>query len=307
MSKKHMKKASVFAILLLAVTMIAVPAFAAPEDYTITVTTDVNSVKPGDIVTVNVAVNGAQFCAAQMDLSYDANSFEYVSTMSGWSDNGNGRLGLLRVKSSDGYWEDGKSMGTLKFLVKDTAAAGEAEFGIDASRDAFIIGDWAEGASEDPPVALNKEQLGKATVNVTNDGTAAVMTTDLGAVSDDGMTLNLEAGHKVYTIADTENASAKVIWKSENEAVATVDENGLITAVSDGQTVITATDEAGNDLEQRTVVVGEMPENTTPETTTEGDGAADSGSGFPIWLIIVAAVVIAAVVIAIAAGKKRDN
>ena len=50
-----------------------------------------------------------------------------------------------------------------------------------------------------------------------------------------------------------------------------------------------------------------MPENTTPETTTEADGAADSGSSFPIWLIIVAAVVIAAVVIAIAAGKKRDN
>ena len=96
---------------------------------------------------------------------------------------------------------------------------------------------------------------------------------DFGAISDDGSTLNMEAGHKVYSIPDSDDE--KVVWKSSNESVVTVDETGLVTAVSDGDAILTATDEAGNELEQRTVIVGavqELPEEAmidTPEETVQ--------------------------------------
>ena len=109
MSKTFKRAISIFACILLVLTTLAVPALAAPSDFTVTVSADKDSAKPGDIVTVDVKVTGHQFCGAQMVLSYDTESFEYVSSMSGWSDDGEGRLRYINVKGSDGYWQDASS------------------------------------------------------------------------------------------------------------------------------------------------------------------------------------------------------
>ena len=266
--------------LMLIVMLLAVPALAAASDYTVTVSTDTGSVKPGDIVTVNVAVSGAQFCGAQMELSYDTDRFTYISTMSGWSENEDGKLGFLNVNGSGGYWEDGKILGTFKFMVKESASAGDAIFCIGQNSDVFIVGDWMEGTSSDPAVPLEKEQLIGATVTVQNGGNTTAEASDYGAVGDDGSTLNMEAGHSVYTIPDTDND--QVIWKTEDEKVASVDEAGLVTAVSDGSTVLTAVDENGNTLEQRTIIVGDIPAQqeteTTPEPTKETTASEEQAS-----------------------------
>ena len=147
MSKTSKKAISIFACILLVLTTLAVPALAAASDFTVTVSADTENAKPGDIVTVNVKVTGHQFCAVDVELSYDTDGFDYVSTMSGWGDDGVGRLRLVNVNGSGGYWEDGKVLGTFKFMVKDDAPAGEAAFCVGKDRDVFIVGDWAEGAS----------------------------------------------------------------------------------------------------------------------------------------------------------------
>ena len=65
--------------------------------------------------------------------------------------------------------------------------------------------------------------------------------------------LELNVGYQAKLIADTTYNS--VVWQSANPSVATVDDNGLVTAVSSGVTVITAT--AGNKVAVCTVTVKE--------------------------------------------------
>lgn len=56
-----------------------------------------------------------------------------------------------------------------------------------------------------------------------------------------------EALKVIYTPADTTDEKA-VTWKSENESVATVDENGVVTAVAGGKTKVIATAKANNKI-----------------------------------------------------------
>ena len=56
-----------------------------------------------------------------------------------------------------------------------------------------------------------------------------------------------EALKVIYTPADTTDEKA-VTWKSENKSVATVDENGVVTAVAGGKTKVIATAKANNKI-----------------------------------------------------------
>ena len=73
----------------------------------------------------------------------------------------------------------------------------------------------------------------------------------------------------VQLIADVtpDNTTDSVVWSSDNEAVATVNESGLVTAVSNGSATITAT--AGNVSAACTVTV---------TTYTSGGGSSDDDS-----------------------------
>ncbi len=60
--------------------------------------------------------------------------------------------------------------------------------------------------------------------------------------------LELEVGStsKLSTIISPKNATDQtIVWESSNTAVATVDGNGLVTAVSNGETIISATAKNG--------------------------------------------------------------
>ena len=63
------------------------------------------------------------------------------------------------------------------------------------------------------------------------------MTPDKVTVEKKGQKANLNV---TYLPADTTDEKA-VTWKSENESVATVDENGVVTAVAGGKTKVIAT------------------------------------------------------------------
>ena len=282
--------------------MFGIPVYAASSDYTVTVSTDAKSVKQGDVLTVNVVVSGAHFCAADAQLSYDKDSYDCVSTMSGWSNDGKGQLRYVNVKGSDGYWEDGKVIGKLKFVVKENAPAGKTTFDIGKKRDVFIVGDWSEGASSEKSKPLKSSQLVSATVNVVSEKGDSEPLKDFGVISDDGNTVNMKAGYHIYSIPDTDNE--KVKWKSSDESIVTVDENGLVTAVSDGTAVLTALDEDGNEVELRTINVGDMS-----DTQTDGTAVSDENKDSDSMVVItaVAAVLFAALVIVVIVIMSRKR
>lgn len=61
--------------------------------------------------------------------------------------------------------------------------------------------------------------------------------------------IRLEIGSQTQVVAEIYPSiitNAKIIWKSQNEEIATVDKNGNVTAVSEGEAIITATIEGTN-------------------------------------------------------------
>lgn len=79
------------------------------------------------------------------------------------------------------------------------------------------------------------------------------------------------------SITPEEATNRKVVWSSEDESIATVDENGRITAVKEGSTIITVTTEDGlhTDSCKVKVLPRRLPEPETPVKPTEPEKPID--------------------------------
>ena len=110
----------------------------------------------------------------------------------------------------------------------------------------------------------NNDSTKFATCEVTVNAVAVpVQSISLNWKDEDNLTL-VEAGEtkQMYAFFTPENATNQnVIWVSSNDSVATVDENGLVTAVGNGTANITATTEDGN-FKATCQVTVEIPELT---------------------------------------------
>jgi formylglycine-generating enzyme required for sulfatase activity len=95
----------------------------------------------------------------------------------------------------------------------------------------------------------------------------------LTGVGFDKPTLNLMVGDEatlevVFTPADATNKN--ITWENEDDNVATVDENGLVSAVAEGQTTITITSEDGGYTATCVVTVEAAAVDATLEVEAEG-------------------------------------
>lgn len=121
-----------------------------------------------------------------------------------------------------------------------------------------LIGKTVEWTtSNDQVVTVDQEgnieavSIGEATVTATvEDKTASVHITvnapALEAINISGESTSVMKGKKLQLTAEFVPADAdadpdQIVWSSSDESVATVDQNGLVTAVENGDTVITAT------------------------------------------------------------------
>lgn len=86
-----------------------------------------------------------------------------------------------------------------------------------------------------------------------------------------GETFNLEV--KI----EPDSVGQKVNWKSEHPEIATVDENGVVTALSEGKATITVTTEDGNKTAECVVTVTKKDEPKPAEPTTPTVKPGDSG------------------------------
>lgn len=88
-------------------------------------------------------------------------------------------------------------------------------------------------------------------------------------LSDTEITLEVNASKTITASLAPEGTLETVKWSSKNESVATVDENGKITAVSTGKAIITAETESGIKAECTVIVIKPVKVNTPSVNTTQ--------------------------------------
>ena len=106
----------------------------------------------------------------------------------------------------------------------------------------------AEGGDEiielDANGKITGKKVGTAVVRVTADGRVRYFTVEVGytyIVKAPNATLTVGATHQIEVASDPEGAQISATYASDNEEVATVDANGLVTAEKIGTAVITVT------------------------------------------------------------------
>ena len=98
----------------------------------------------------------------------------------------------------------------------------------------------------------------------------------------DKLSMNLNTGDAERLIATTTPAGIQVTWTSSDTSVATVDSNGNVTGVKEGQAIITANTVQGNLSATCTVTVIEKPIQLINTAHAKGDNTNTSSGEIPI-------------------------
>ena len=200
----------------------------------------------------------------------------------------NGSAGGITSNSSTGvqYGTGSNSTGGIVFDGKDGTVYGTVEL-----KEDLTIG---KGESLTIPDGASLNTNGKLTVDggtLTQNGT---VTGDIiykvTGVSLNKNTTTIKVGGTETLTATVEPANATnkaVTWSSDNISVATVDANGLVTAVAEGSATITVTTEDGSKTATCTVIVTNngsgpvlppQPSDPAPSQPT-GDGSSGGTGG----------------------------
>ena len=150
---------------------------------------------------------------------------------------------------------------------------------------------------------------------VSYDGTGNIkvwtVTMPVSGVALDKTSAELQVG-KTLTLTATvtpDNATDKAVaWTSSNDAVATVDANGVVTAKAEGTATITAT--AGGKTATCTVTVKAAPRyyyNSTTTTGTKADGTKGSPKTFDAGVGLYAVTAVLSVTGMAWTAKKRED
>ena len=126
-------------------------------------------------------------------------------------------------------------------------------------------------------------------------------TVDVASVEIEGGDIELKAGETktlTATINPTDADDKTITWSSSNEAVATVDSNGKVTAIKEGVAEITA--KASNGVKDSIAVT--VLANSEPVTPSKGNN-----TGLIVGVTVAAVVVVAAIVVGIVLGKKKGK
>ena len=265
-----MKKAvSLFLALVLALSL-TVPAFAASEA-TFSLNTKTTKVEAGDSLSLELKVDKAMDDVESIEfwIYYNAEVFELTGGEAGKC------CGDAKVAHSSKSFSDAKgayykvtaadftnglfdikagTIYTLTFKAKDTVTAGTATF--------TLSNEGVYGK-----LSSDRDVTTGSPVSVTT----AAKTVAVTSVTVAPATLDLEVGQTKTLTATVkpDNATDKTVtWKTSNNEVATVDSNGVVTAVAKGTATITAAAGAKTATCKVTVTV---PAPDKPTKPSEGD------------------------------------
>lgn len=261
---------------------------------------DLSKLNRGDEVTVNVKLNTnsvQKLSVLQLSVHFDPEVFEAVGTpqMVMPKNGGTGLVGISKEKSTlnisytvdvanpDAQIDYDGVVYTAKLKVKDNAKAGSTTLAFDTSDSEAMY--YSDQTVAD--VTLTGKDLGVVSPlkSISFNGVADEATINLGATE----TLTV-----VYNPEDTTDDKT-VTWNSTNTNAVTVD-NGVVTAVGEGSSTVTATvgekvatinytvriplesitingDETLSKNEEKTLTVTYNPTNTTDNKTVDWESS----------------------------------
>lgn len=248
MTKKWKKSLAALLAMSMVLSMLSVSAFAAEDGCTFTWTRDpanVVDVTEGD-QTVTVTLTGAYtYQGNEVDLnsnnvweaSLDINVDEALTIVSV-----TGADGLELEDKGNGHYERPKGnrtssdvIATIEIAIPQDTQSGTYTLELSNISTLVIIGTslmrYTQNASDD----------GTITIDVVNNSVREI---PVESVTLDEEALELTEGNTATltaTVAPEDATDKTVTWSSDNMDVATVDENGLVTAVAEGTANITAT------------------------------------------------------------------
>lgn len=261
---------------------------------------DLSKLNRGDEITVDVKLNTnsvQKLSVLQLSVHFDPEVFEAVGTpqMVMPKNGGTGLVGISKEKSTlnisytvdvanpDAQIDYDGVVYTAKLKVKDNAKAGSTTLAFDTSDSEAMY--YSDQTVAD--VTLTGKDLGVVSPlkSISFNGVADEATIDLGATE----TLTV-----VYNPEDTTDDKT-VTWNSTNTDAVTVD-NGVVTAVGEGSSTVTATvgekvatinytvriplesitingDETLSKNEEKTLTVTYNPTNTTDNKTVDWESS----------------------------------
>lgn len=225
-----------------------------------------------------LTVNRAQIMCRLPEETYQTleDGAEYKITA--WFKGENGALlpASITTQVNNGEKTDGTSANVT--LIDGEWIKGEHTFTVDKGINGYVnilFGIGWHSSNISGAMYIDEITLTKTTVDAT-------------AISIDA-TANVNVGESITVNAmlTPNNATTNISWSSDDEAIATVDENGNITGISEGTTIITAT--AGNvsdtcvvyvaaSSEDSDIVFEESFETFADENTAIGDASSVSGN-----------------------------
>ena len=153
----------------------------------------------------------------------------------------------------------GSTVGTLTakapMKIKGNGTINKVEAnvnGVEASKDTVIEDvETNKGVTEAPEI--NKPSTGGSVGGSGGGGGSTPITYDL-SIKEGNQTLAVADTVQLHAIVKPSTANQKVTWQTSNDSVATIDENGLVTAHGLGDCTITASDTYGNKAEINIIV-----------------------------------------------------
>ena len=306
---------------LLAAAVLFTGAVAFAEDTNI----NISAAEPNEDGTITVTVSlqgGENVAGAQFALEYDDSVLELVKTKNGAMTSG----GLTATNDQNsgsvifvwaaimGSKEPGELL-KLTFSPKD-GASGSTEIKLDKeARETIIVdGDLNELTFSESSAEIS---LGTPAGTDTQGETAAPVSTPEPDASD--ADISIQVGQSTSVAGETETG---IVWSSGNDRIATVDENGNITALAEGETVIYGVSEDGSSVTETTIYVaaGETADTADTAGTTETEtivGNVDESAvtiaetqekiGVSAWVYVIIALVAAAGIAALCLALKAKG
>ena len=306
---------------LLAAAVLFTGAVAFAEDTNI----NISAAEPNEDGTITVTVSlqgGENVAGAQFALEYDDSALELVKTKNGAMTSG----GLTATNDQNpgsvifvwaaimGSKESGELL-KLTFRPKD-GASGSTEIKLDKEASEIIIvnEDLNELTFSESSAEIS---LGASAGADTQGETAAPVSTPEPGASD--ADISIQVGQSTSVAGETETG---IVWSSGNDRIATVDENGNITALAEGETVIYGVSEDGSSVTETTIYVaaGETADTADTAGTTETEtivGNVDEStvtiaetqekSGVSTWVYVIIALAAAAGIAALCMALKAKG
>ena len=281
------------------------------ETKTVTAAFTPASAANGQEVTLTVDIQG-WFGGAQLVLDYNADQLTYVDGSATSSvgvtinDAQRGRFNVLYVNTS-GIDLGDQDFFTARFVVN--APAGESLdvsfsrtdicstdpsedfYPVDVQTQPLAVVDQAETTSSAPETSTSDDTSASSAGETASQGSSSGSAASGAIVLPQGQQQLLASG-----------LPGTVTWSSSDESVATVDENGMVTMVGEGDAVITATDGSGEETFRVST------EASVFSGLTSAPGADDPEDATFLWWVlggIGAVLVIAAVVVVVIVLKKK--